>query len=87
MNYNLNIQPGLECGRVSQVVLVVKNPPANTGDARNVGLIPGLGRSPGEGNGYPRQSSCLENSMHRGRSLVGYIDHGLSKSWTRLNDE
>ena len=49
MNYNLNIQLGLECGRVSQVALVVKNLPANTGDERNVGLIPGLGRSPGEG--------------------------------------
>ena len=36
----------------SQVVLVVKNPPANAGDIRNSGLIPGLGRSPGEGNGY-----------------------------------
>ena len=42
---------------------VVKNPPANAGDARDLGLIPGLGRSPGEGNGYPLQYSCLENPM------------------------
>ena len=42
---------------------LVKNPPANAGDT---GLIPGLGRSPGEGNGYPFQYSCLENSMDRG---------------------
>ena len=42
---------------------MVKNLPANVGD---VGSIPGLGRSPGEGNGHPFQYSCLENSMHRG---------------------
>ena len=44
----------------------VKNLPANAGDERDVGLIPGLGRSPGEGNGNPFQYSCLENSMDRG---------------------
>ena len=50
--------------RASQVVvLVVKNLPANAGDS---GLIPESGRSPGEGNGYPLQYSCLENSMGRG---------------------
>ena len=43
----------------------VKNPPDNAEDARNAGLIPGLGRSPG-GNGNPVQYSCLENSMGRG---------------------
>ena len=42
---------------------VVKNPPANAGDAS---LIPGSGRSPGEGNGNPLQYSCLENSMDKG---------------------
>ena len=46
---------------------VVKNPPANAGDT---GLIPGLGRSPGEGNGNPHQYSCWEKS-HGQRSLVG----------------
>ena len=42
---------------------VVKNPPANAGDMRDVGSIPGLGRSPGEGKSYPLQYSSLENSM------------------------
>ena len=46
--------------------LVVKNPPANAGDTRNMGLIPGLGRSPEMGNGNPLQYSCLENSMDSG---------------------
>ena len=51
----------------SQVVLVVKkNPPANTGDIRDVGSIPGLGRSPGGGHGNPLQYSCLENPVDRG---------------------
>ena len=44
-------------------ISVVKNPPANAGDSN---LIPGLGRSPGEGNGNPLQYSCLENPMNRG---------------------
>ena len=45
----------------SQGMIVVKNPPANAGDMRDVGLIPGLGRSPGGGHGNPVQYSCLEN--------------------------
>ena len=49
----------------SQVVLVVKNLPANAGDIRDSGLIPGSKRSPGEENGYALQYSCLENSMDR----------------------
>ena len=44
---------------------MVKNPPANVGDARDVGLIPGWGRSPGEGNGKPFQDACLDNPMDR----------------------
>ena len=44
---------------------MVKNLPANAGDARDMGLIPRLGRSPGEGNGNLLQYSCLENSMDR----------------------
>ena len=48
------------------VALVVKNLPANAGDLRGKGLIPGSGRSPGEGNGNPLQYSCLENPMDRG---------------------
>ena len=43
---------------------MVKNPPANAGDIRHVGSIPGLGRSPGGGNGKPLQYSCLENAMN-----------------------
>ena len=56
---------------------LVKTPPANAGDA---GSIPGLGRSPGEGNGNPLQYSCLENSMNRGAWWA--IVHGVTKSQT-----
>ena len=63
---------------------VVKNPPANAGDARNVGLIPGLGRFPGVGNGNSFQYSCLENSMDRGAWWATV--HGVAKSWTQLSD-
>ena len=58
----------------------VKNPPANAGD---VVSIPGPPRSPGEGNSYPLQSSCLENPVGRGawRAAV----HGVRKSWTQLS--
>ena len=45
---------------------VVQNLPANAGDARDTGSIPGSGRSPGEGNGDPLQYSCLENPLDRG---------------------
>ena len=48
------------------MVLVLKNPPANAGDIRDVGLIPGLGRSSGVGSGNPLQYSCLENPLDRG---------------------
>ena len=56
---------------------VVKNPPPNAGDS---GLIPGLGRSPGEGNGNPLQYSCLENRM--GRGVWQATVHGVTQSWT-----
>ena len=52
--------------RASQGALVVKNPPANAGDTRDEGSIPGSGRSPGVGNGNPLQYSCWENPMDRG---------------------
>ena len=45
---------------------MLKNPPANAGDAGDWGSIPGWGRSPGEGNGNPLQYSCLGNPMDRG---------------------
>ena len=52
--------------QASQVVLVVKNPPANAGkDVRDADLIPESGSSPGEGNGNPLQYSCLDNLMDR----------------------
>ena len=54
-----------------------KDPPANAGD---VGLIPGSGRSPGEGNGNPLQHSCLGNPMDRGAWWA--IFHGVTQSWT-----
>ena len=47
----------------SQVAIVVENPPADAGDIRDVGLIPGSGRSPGGGHGNPLQYSFLENHM------------------------
>ena len=50
----------------SQVVLEVKNLPANEGDLRDVGSIPGSGRFPGEGHGNPLQYSFMENPMDRG---------------------
>ena len=52
---------------VSHVLPVVKNPPASAGDIRDTGSIPGLGRSPGGGNGNPLQFSCLENSQGQRR--------------------
>ena len=64
----------------SQVALVVKNPPDNTGDIRDAGSIPGSGRSPGGGHGNPLQYSCLENSMDTA-ALQGTV-HGVAKSQT-----
>ena len=66
---------------VSQVAQVVKNLPANAGDRRDAGSIPGLGRSPREGNGNPVQESCLENPMDRGAWWATV--HGVTKSQTQ----
>ena len=66
----------------SQVALVVNNPPVNTGDAGDVGSIPGSGRSSGEGNGNPLQYSCLENPMDR--EAWQTIVHGVANSQTQL---
>ena len=52
--------------RSSQLGLVVKNPPTNAGNIREVGSILGSGRSPGGGHGDPLQYSCLENPLDRG---------------------
>ena len=64
------------CGSAS------KESACNAGDP---GLIPGLGRSPGEGNGNPLQYSCLENSMDGGAWWATV--HGVIKSQTQLNDK
>ena len=61
-NNELN-SPQILTGRASQVVLGVKNPPANAGDVREIGSIPGLGRSLGGGHGNRLLYSCLENPM------------------------
>ena len=66
----------------SLVALVVKTLPANAGDLRDVGLIPGLERSPGEENGNPLQYSCLENPMERGAWQATI--HMVTKSWAQL---
>ena len=55
---------------------------ASAYNVRDLGLIPGLGRSLGEGNGNPFQYSCLENPMDRGAWWV----HGVAKSWAQLSD-
>ena len=68
--------------RASQVALVVRNLPANAGDLRDAGLIPGLGRAPGGGHGSPLQFSCLEN--HHGRGAWRATVHGVTKSQTGL---
>ena len=62
--------------------LVVKNPPANAGDVRDTGLIPGSGRSSGGGHGNPLQYSCLENPMDRGACWVRV--HGVAQNQTPL---
>ena len=58
---------------------MVKNLPANAGDTRDTGLIPGSGRSPGGGHGNPLQYSCLENPNGQ-RSLAGYSPLGPTES-------
>ena len=61
---------------------MVKNQPTNEGDLRDMGLIPGLGRSSEGGHGNPLQYSCLENPMYRGawEAMV----HRVAKIWTQL---
>ena len=61
---------------------MIKNSPANAGDVRDVGSIPGSGRSPGGGHGNPLQYSCMENPMDRGAWWATV--HRVSRSRTRL---
>ena len=74
----------LRHGRVSQVVLVIENLPANAGDVGDTVLIPGLERSLGGGNGNLLQYSCLRNPMDRGTWWATV--HRVAKSQTGLND-
>ena len=69
--------------RSSQVVLLVKNLPANAGDIREAGMVLGSGRSPEGGNGNPPQYSFLENCMNRDRSLAGSSPYGYKESNTK----
>ena len=62
---------------------MVKNPPANAGDARDLGSTPGSGRSPGEGNGNPLQYSCLENPVDRGAWWAAVCGVAQSRTWLK----
>jgi len=64
--------------RASQVLLVVKNPSANAEDVRDLGSIPGLGRSLGGRTGNSLQNSCLENPMDR---QPGRTPRRITKNW------
>ena len=59
---------------------VIKNLPGNAEDTGDSGLVPGLGKFPGEGNGHPLQYSCLENFMDR--EAWQATVHSVTKSWT-----
>ena len=72
--WNLDLNPG---NGASEVMLVVKNPPAKAGDTRDVCSICGSGGPPGEGHGNPLQYSCLKNPMDRGA-----WPHGVKKNQT-----
>ena len=62
---------------------MVKNAPANAGASGDMGLIPGLGRCPGGGNGNSLQYSCLGNPTDRGAWQVTV--HGFTMNWTQLS--
>ena len=72
----------LGVARASHVALVVKNPPVSSGEGRDTGSIPGLGRSPGGGHSNPLQYSCLENPTDRGAWQAAV--HRVANHWTRL---
>ena len=76
---NLEVRP---IDNKGQAVLVVKNPPVHAGNVRDVGSIPGLGRSTGGGHVHPLQYSCLGNPMDRGACWATV--HSITKSWTIL---
>ena len=78
----LDLQQDMQLSWAPYVAPVVRNPPADAGDIRDVGLTPGLGRSPGGGHGNPLQYSCLESPMDREawRATV----HVVAESQTQL---
>ena len=69
---------------VASLAQRLKHLPASACNVGDLGLIPGSGRSPGEGNGNPLQYSCLENPMDGGAWWATV--HGVAESWTRLSD-
>ena len=84
-NFDVIRKNSLLGSRASQAALVVKNPPANAGDIRDMGSIPGLGGSPGGGHGNPLQCSCLKNPVDRGASGGGWATvHRVTQSRTQL---
>ena len=86
---SLHYQISIISLRASQMALVIKinknKTPANGGDIRNRGLIPGLGRSPGGGNGNPLQYSCLGNPTTEDPDRLQSM--GLQKTGTRLSTQ
>ena len=78
------IVPCLAYNRHPGTSQVVKNPPANGGDIRDMGSIPGLGRAPGGGHDNPLQYSCLENPMGRGAWWATV--HRVAESRTQLSN-
>ena len=79
---NINLKQNNKLKRASQAALMVKNPPANASKGRNVGLIPGWGRSPGEGHSNPLQYSCMENPIDKGAWWASV--YGVAQSRTQL---
>ena len=74
----------MNCVMVSKKYIYILDGKVSAYSAGDPGSVPGLGRSPGEGNGTPLQYSCLENPMDRGARWATV--HGVAKSWTRLSD-
>ena len=78
----IGVEPKHQCNGAYQVALLVKNPSASARDARDMGSVPGVGRSSGEGHDSSLPYSCLENPMDRGAWQGTF--HGVAKSWTWL---
>ena len=80
--FKINFYWNIAVLRASQVAQLVKNPPANAGDVRDVGLTPGSERSPGVENGSPLPYSCLKSFLDRGAWCPTV--HGVTESQTQL---